>query len=128
MRPIHLVLLAATGCVINANPNDPPSILWAEVTCSYDEPLDDWIWTFDAEVFDRDGADDVRQVEAQVFDDRTGRWVDAFALERTADPEWWGVSWVEADTALFCGDRYAIDFIATDWDGATDLYGVLIGP
>lgn len=117
-----LAILPLTGCIVVTN--DPPDIRWAEVTCGFDPAYRDWVWTFEAEVYDDD--DDVRFVDAHVYDDWTDEWVDSFALEPDRG-ELWFSAWTQISTALYCGDPYTIDFVAEDGLRSTDLYTVQIG-
>jgi len=117
-----LAWLSLSGCIIVDN--QPPEISWAEVTCGHDAVLRDWVWTFEADVWD--DRDAVRFVDAHVYDDWTNDWVDSFALDPERRGTWFG-AWSESQTALYCGDAYVIDFVAEDDYRSTDVFTVRMG-
>ncbi len=124
MTRAWLVLLALPGCIV-VDLDEPPWIRWAEATCGYDPGLRAWTWTFEADVFDRDG--DVRFVDAHVYDEIAGVWADSFPLDPEVGSTLWYSAWTERSTYLYCGDPYAIDFVAEDARLNTDVYTVYIG-
>jgi hypothetical protein len=124
------VLPLLTGCVIEVvdtsgggsngggssiNFNDAPSIDWADAGCYWDSYNGDYVWWFEADVFDRDGFYDVDAVYADIYDAR-GYWVDGFELfQETPAPEIWFSDWLEFSTFLDCGYKgYTVEFTAFD--------------
>ena len=133
------VLPLLTGCVIevqdvsssNGNNhyevyNDAPVIDYADAGCYWDNYNRDYIWWFEADVFDSDGYGDVAAVYADLFDSN-GHWVDGFELfQETPAPELWFSDWLELSTYLDCswGD-YIVEFTAYDWSDAYDNVSVV---
>jgi len=123
----NVVLLAcgalASGCVVYTN-DDPvpagpanytPYVSWADGGCYYDPYYVDDIWYFEANVEDPDGIYDVTNVYADVYDGRTGEWVETFELFPTADPSYWFSDWLGSTTWLDCYyGGYEVDIVAYD--------------
>ena len=119
-----MIALWLAGCVFELN--NPPLVDFAEVECGFDRTFGDVLWTFDAAVLDADGASDVRFVTAEVFDDRTGFFVEAIRLQPVRGSTFWEAVFLERDSLLFCGDLYLIDFVAEDSFGQVDVLTVVL--
>jgi len=134
MTRTFLAALAAlsTGCiVVDADRHDPPPanlppyISWADAGCYWDPYGGDYVWSFEAEVDDPDGALDVSIVYADVYDDWTGEWIDGFELYPVEGITWYS-DWWQVSTWLDCSYPYnVVEFVAYDvfdaWD-AVDVY------
>ncbi len=119
-------MLAVTllgGCIF-VDVDEPPRIDWAEATCGYDAGYRDWVWTFEAHAWDEDG--DLAFVDADVYDEYSGAWLDSFPLESEPGRTWFS-AWLERTTRLYCGDPYIIDFVAEDGLGNGAIYTVYLG-
>ena len=126
MRIAALALFAASGCVVYEEdhyyeepPPEPvnyaPDVTWAEAGCYWDGYYYDDIWYFSAEVDDPNGVYDVIAVYADVYDNRTGAWVDSFELYPTNDPYVWFSDWLGSSTYLSCHYYdYSVDLVAYD--------------
>ncbi len=129
---IGLVGLTATGCVVypsggggggTPTPNYSPYITWADAGCYYDGGYRDDIWYFEADVDDGNGPLDVAAVFADVYDGRSGQWIETFELFPTADPYTWFSDWLGSSTWLDCYyGGYEVDIVAYD---VYDAYDVL---
>jgi hypothetical protein len=137
-QPSILLALAlpifSTGCIFidgtsvsgtDNTPNDSPTIAYADAGCWYDSFEQDYVWWFEADVYDDDGAWDIDEVYADVFDTRNSSWVDSFALSTWNDITF-SADWAETWTNLTCGyGDYEVDFVAYDaWD-AYDVYTIV---
>lgn len=128
------LIAALSGCIIvDDGPDAPPpavvvnSAPWVDAGdagCAFDPSYGQDIWYFDAWVADADGAFDVVQVWADVWDDRSGVLVESFALYPTDDPTYWYADY--ATPNLNCWfPYYSVDLVAYDsWDqaGAITVY------
>ena len=123
-----LALAMASGCVVYTDDDhhDPipepvnytPYVNWADAGCYWDDYNGDFIWYFEAEVWDDDGWTDISAVYADVFDAR-GELVDSFELyHENPDPDIWFSDWLQYSTALDCYyGGYTVEVIAYDsWD------------
>ncbi|MSQ02668.1 MAG: hypothetical protein EXR71_12395 [Myxococcales bacterium] len=125
--------LFASGCFVYTDapthPDDPPPqvapvIDWADASCYRDEALHDDVWWFEADIFDKNGLDDVVAVYADVYDGYTGDWVDAFALDYDGGNTWYS-AWPARSTWLDCDYYdYIVDFVAEDTLGEGDIYSL----
>jgi hypothetical protein len=119
-----------SGCFVYADSPAPvrnaaPFISYADAGCYPDDYYHDFVWYFDSDVEDADGANDVSEVYADVYDDWTGEWVDGFELYPEAGITWYS-SWVGASTYLDCTySGYVVDISAVDIFGATDVVSVV---
>ncbi|MED5369890.1 MAG: hypothetical protein VX899_02640 [Myxococcota bacterium] len=127
-------LSLASGCVVyndNDGPDrDPvyvnytPTIAWADSGCYWDDYNQDFIWWFEAEVYDDNGRTDLTGVYADIYDPY-GNFIDSFELYReTPDPDIWFSDWLQYSTNVDCYyGGYQVDFIAydtyEDWDVVT---------
>ena len=127
-------LSLASGCVVyndNDGPDrDPvyvnytPTIAWADSGCYWDDYNQDFIWWFEAEVYDDNGRTDLTGVYADIYDPY-GNFIDSFELYReTPDPDIWFSDWLQYSTNVDCYyGGYEVDFIAydtyEDWDVVT---------
>jgi hypothetical protein len=123
--------LALSGCFVYADPdpkpvrNAAPYISFAEAGCEPDRAYNDFVWWFDADIEDADGANDVSEVYVDVYDGWTGEWVDGFPLDPVGGVTWYS-AWVGGSTYLDCTyPDYEVDFTAVDIFGATDLVTVI---
>lgn len=118
-----------SGCFVYADtphstPNAAPAIVYADAGCYPDDYYHDFVWYFDADVEDWDGANDVSEVYADVYDDWTGEWIDGFELFPEGGVIWYS-SWVGNSTYLDCTyTGYVVDFTAFDIFGASDVVSV----
>jgi len=132
---IGLAALTTSGCVVYPSsgggggntyepaPNATPYINWADAGCYYDGYFNDDIWYFQADVDDANGVFDVTAVYADVYDIRTGQWVETFELFPTSDPYVWFSDWLGSSTYLDCYyGGYEVDIVAYD---VYDAYDVL---
>ncbi len=135
------LLVTAAGCIVyEDNPdtvyvvddNDAPVVVYnaapyvfdAYSGCYFDRGYRDDIWFFDAWVDDPDGALDVVQVWADVYDDWTGQLIESFELYPTQNPQQWYSDWLVSSTWLDCWyDGYSVDIVAYDsfeaWGAST---------
>lgn len=137
-----LGLALFTGCVyVDRDDNEPrhddeiiiveqtnymPEIYDAVAGCEWDAYNADDIWYFEAAVDDYNGLNDVREVWADVWDERTGEWVESFELYRTSDSRVWFSDWLASSTYLSCWNpNYTVDFVAYDRDGEYDVLTVV---
>lgn len=125
---LALTLATSTGCLfvdrdVRRDPvvppvvvvNAAPYILEATSGCYYDAYNVDDVWYFDAIVDDADGALDVTQVWADVYDEQTGYLVESFPLDPTTDPTYWTSEWLVSTSNLDCWyPLYVIDVVAYD--------------
>jgi hypothetical protein len=100
--------------------NSTPWVDAANAGCAYDPSYNQDIWYFEAWTNDYDGAFDVVQVWADVYDDRSGALVESFALYPTDDPTYWYADYL---TGLNCWyPSYSVDLVAYDsWDAASAI-------
>ena len=115
-----------TGCIVVESDYDTgydepvvlnyaPEVLFAEAGCYWDNSYRDDIWYFEAEVTDMDGAYDLTQVWADVYDEWDGTLVESFELYPTEVPGLWFSDWLGSTTWLDCFYQdYTVDFIAYD--------------
>lgn len=122
-RFLSLVLLSGACVVYEDDGPDPvpapvnyaPELTWADGGCYWDDQYRDFIWWFEADVDDPNGVYDVTQVWVDVYDDRTGAWVDAFELFPTNDPYYWFSDWLGSTTWLDCNyNAYYAEIGAAD--------------
>ncbi len=105
--------------------NSAPYIFSADAGCFWDAAYRDDIWTFEADVDDADSPFDVVAVYADVYDERTGIWVDSLPLYPTDDPYFWVSDWAGHSTYLDCHyGGYVVDFVAYDSLDAIDIISV----
>jgi hypothetical protein len=150
MRPLTatlalpvLALFTATGCIVvddsgdNRPPPPPPppvvvnyapEVGDAEAGVYWDNGYRDDIWYFDAFVQDGDGARDVTEVWADVYDDygRGDGYIESFELFPTNDPNVWFSDWMGSSTYLdpyYAG--YSVDIVAYDSYGDTGYVTVM---
>ena len=131
-RPAALAaaLLSLSGCYVYtdrpvAPRNASPVFTYADAGCAPDEYYDDFVWYFDADVEDFDGANDVVEVYADVYDSWNGEWVDGFDLYAEGGVTWYS-AWVGRSTYLDCTyPDYVVDLTAVDIYGATDVIAVV---
>ena len=137
---LTLGALAAPGCVVHdtsggpppttgggvtVETNAPPVITWANAGCYWDSYYRDDIWYFEADVDDPNSPYDVVAVYADVYDARSGAWVDSFELYPTSDPYYWFSDWLGSSTYLACGyPDYVVDVWAYDSYDAEDALSV----
>jgi hypothetical protein len=124
-------LATLPGCFVYADSDAPgprntaPYFTYAEAGCYPDDYYHDFVWYFDADVQDGEGANDVSEVYADVFDSWTGEWVDGFELYPEGGVIWYS-AWVGSSTWLDCTYAgYEVDFTAVDIFGATDVVTVI---
>lgn len=139
MRYIVLALVPGlTGCIVRAddqrfaNPPPPvavnhaPYVYRAEAGVYWDDFNYDDIWHFTAQVDDPDGVYDVTAVYVDIYDDRSGQFVDTFELYPTGDAYTWFSDWLGRSTYLDPWyDAYRVDFVVYDTygdAGATTVY------
>ncbi|MFN7145839.1 MAG: hypothetical protein ACK4YP_18835 [Myxococcota bacterium] len=102
-------------------PNTAPFITYADAGCYPDDYYHDFVWYFDADVEDYEGANDVAEVYADVYDAWDGTWVDGFELYAEGGVTWYS-AWVGASTYLDCTyPDYEVDITAVDIFGAADV-------
>ena len=127
-----LPLYSLTGCFVSvggggmdtAVPDAAPTITYADASCYWDRGYDDYVWYFEADVDDWDGTVEVAGVYADVYDQWTGEWVDAFELYPEAGITWYS-AWVGQTTYLDCEYyNYTVEFTAEDVYGAQDIVDV----
>ncbi len=105
-----------------------PRITYKDAGCYFDaatpdNPMgyNDYVWYFEADATDANGAADVAQVYADVYDDPTGDWVDSFDLAPDQGVTWYS-AWVGSSTYLDCTyPGYVVDITAVDLAGMTDV-------
>lgn len=124
-----LTLSLTSGCIVVADDNDPaprpvnvaPYVNWADAGCYYDSYYNDFIWWFETEVWDDNGAQDVVAVYADVYDAR-GTFVETFQLfPEGPTPQIWFSDWLQYSTYLDCYySGYQIDIVAYDSFDAYD--------
>ncbi|MCB9762892.1 MAG: hypothetical protein H6739_24035 [Alphaproteobacteria bacterium] len=125
-----------SGCVVVADNdyeepapvyNYLPAIGPAASGCYWDDGYRDFIWWFEAEVYDDDGPGDVAEVWADVYD-VYGNHIETFRLYReTPDPYYWFSDWLQYSTNLDCYyGGYEIDIVA--YDRMDDYDAVTIYP
>ncbi|MFT5685356.1 MAG: hypothetical protein ACI8RZ_006307 [Myxococcota bacterium] len=130
---IGLAAMTTSGCVVYSDggggggyvepvPNATPYINWANAGCYYDGSFNDDIWYFEADVDDANGVNDVTAVYADVYDVRTGQWVETFELFPTNDPYIWFSDWLGQSTYLDCNyGGYEVEIVAYDIFDAYDV-------
>ena len=115
------------GCVVYADndddvvvvqqpaPNYAPVVTWADGGCYWDSYYRDHIWWFEATIDDGNSPYDVVEAYADVYDSRTGAWVDSFELYPTNDAFYWFSDWLGSSTWLDCAyGGYVVDIVAYD--------------
>jgi len=131
------ILLLSLGCVVTVHDSDPdpvpplppaeeaPFIEWADAGCYWSAVDRDFVWWFEADVFDANGFEDVSAVYADVLD-WDGQFVDSFELYQNLDDKIvWGSDWFELSTWLDCRyPDYIVEFLAYDWLGGVDVLDV----
>jgi hypothetical protein len=135
MTTAALALAALSGCVVVSDDhhephpqpayvNYMPEIAWADSGCYWDDYNHDFIWWFDAGVYDANGRQDIVAVYADVYDYQ-GHLIDSFELyPEMPDPDEYYSDWLQHTTYLDCyRDDYVVDFVAYDtfdeWDVAS---------
>ncbi len=124
--------LTLPGCFVYTDdpgpkptPNAAPYFTFTEAWCEPDEYYHDFVWSFDADVEDPDGSNDVSDVYVDVYDAWNGEWVDGFPLDRIDGITWYS-AWVGSSTYLDCTyPDYEVDFTAVDIFGASDTITVV---
>ncbi len=107
--------------------NVAPEIEEAAAGCYWSPAYKDYIWWFEAVIWDPNGHRDVDVVYADVYEFDSGEWVDSFELyDETNDPMVWFSDWLEDSTWLDCsrGD-YFVDITVFDGDDLYDFTQVL---
>jgi hypothetical protein len=123
--PMAAAALALPACyyVHDDGPPAPvdtaPYITYADAGCYWDDYYRDYVWYFDVDVEDVEGAKDVVAVYADVYDEWDGSWVDGFDLYYEGGVTWYS-AWVGHTTYLDCGyPDYVVDITAVDsWNDA----------
>ena len=108
--------------------NVAPEIEDAAAGCYWSPAYSDYIWWFEATIWDANGLRDIEVVYADVYEYDSGEWVDSFELyDETNDPMVWYSDWMEYSTWLDCssGD-YFVDVTVFDSDDAYDFTQVLL--
>lgn len=130
-------VIALSGCVVHSSDVDRapvavvvdnfvPEILEADVGVFYDAREFDDVWYFDATVDDYDGALDVTQVWADVYDDVTGINVASYELYPTDDVNFWTLEIFGSTSGLDpFYPYYSVDIVAYDTFSDYDIYTVL---
>ncbi|MCB9796810.1 MAG: hypothetical protein H6741_29265 [Alphaproteobacteria bacterium] len=123
----------ASGCVVVTDDNDTPPapveyapyVSYADAGCYWDDYNYDFIWWFEADVWDDNGQPDISEVWADVYDAR-GALVQSFQLFReTSDPAYFFSDWLQYSTALDCYyGGYEVDIVAYDRLGYYDAVAV----
>ena len=105
---------------------EAPFIEWADAGCFWSSFEGDFLWWFQADVFDANGFEDVSAVYADVLD-WNGQWVDSFELYQDYNQQLtWYSDWRELSTWLDCRyPDYLIEFVAYDWLGGVDAIDVV---
>ena len=118
---LALSALAMPGCVVykggppHPQANRPPYLTWADGGCYFDPAFDDDLGYFEATVDDANGPLDVVAVYADVYDGRSGEWIETFELFPTEDPYYWFSDWIGQTTRLDCYyGGYEVDIVAYD--------------
>lgn len=128
-------VLAATiglsGCFVYTDGPDPkprnaaPYFDFVDAWCEPDPYYDDFVWAFEADVYDPNGANDVVDVYVDVYDTWDGAWIDGFPLDPIGGVTWYS-AWVGNTTYLDCTyPGYEVDFVAVDVFGETDVVTVV---
>lgn len=122
-----LLALALPGCVVYTDGpplgdgNHAPELTYTDAGCYWDPYYADYVWYFEADADDAEGALDVEMVYADVYDDYTGEWVDGFDLLPDQGITWFS-AWVGGSTYLDCTwAGYVVDITAVDTAGARDI-------
>lgn len=132
------LLALSTGCIfikevdrrdgfVDPDPpvftNFAPEVYDGVALCEYSAADFDDILFVDAVVDDPNGAGDVVQVYADVYDERSGQLVQSFPLYPTNDPGYWFSDWLVSSTVIDCWyPDYTVDLVAYDH---SDAYGAL---
>lgn len=118
----------ATGCIVNVDgpgqaPNLKPEVVAPLAGCYWSPADNTYVWYFDTYADDPDGAWDVDEVWADVYDLYYGdAFIQSFPLYRTNDPSRWYSDWLGWSTSLDCRyGGYVVDIVAYDAYGAFDL-------
>jgi hypothetical protein len=94
---------------------DCPVFFGADALQGWSENSQDYLWTFDANVWDVDGEDDVVTVTATLEDPDTGDPLYTVDLGFVDSALTWQGAALQADTGLDCCQiLYAVRFVATD--------------
>lgn len=125
-------LVPLAGCFVYTDdpgphpaPNAAPYFDYADAWCEPDGYYHDFVWAFEADVLDPDGANDVAEVYVDVYDTWDGAWVDGFPLDPIGGVTWYS-AWVGSSTYLDCTyPDYEVDFVAVDIFGAEDIVTVV---
>lgn len=126
---LSLVSLLASGCIVYTDPplpepNRAPELAYADAGCYWDYSYGDYVWYFDADATDPNGAGDVIAVYADVYDDYTGEWIDGFDLLPEEGITWYS-AWVGSTTFLDCSQPiYVVDITAVDRGDLADVVTV----
>ncbi len=130
--PAVLGLLA--GCFVYADPaagprhgvNDAPHLSNVDASCYWDDYYGDYVWWFMVDAEDRDGADDVVVVYADVLDNWDGQVADSFELYPDQGVTWYS-AWQERSTYLDCEYYdYTVVFTASDTAENEDAVELLV--
>ena len=121
------VAALTSGCIIVADEGpgaSPPVITYAYAGCYADDYYRDFVWEFEADVSDDAGGSSIAEVFADVYDDRTGEWVDGFELYPEGGITWYS-AWVGGSTWLDCQyPYYVVDITAVAIDQRQDTVSV----
>lgn len=124
-----LPVLGLSGCFVYTDPgpapNQAPYFDYADAWCEPDNASHDFIWAFEADALDPNGANDVSEVYVDVYDTWDGAWVDGFPLDPVGGVTWYS-AWMGSSTYLDCTYAgYEVDFTAVDIFGASDTVTVV---
>lgn len=127
---ILAALALAPACIVvdgtgpGPGPNEPLTITYADAGCFWDDYYRDDVVFFDIDAADGNAGLDVESVWADVYDDRSGGWVDGFELYPEQGITWYS-AWIGSSTYVDCGyPYYSVDFTAQTWDGRVDVVTV----
>lgn len=97
--------------------NSAPYVVDGEAGCYWSDYYADEIWYFEVVADDPDGALDVVEVWADVYDEWSGgQFVESFELYPDEyDDTLWFSDWLQSSTYLGCGyDGYSVDLVVYD--------------
>lgn len=126
-----LLFLSMTSCYVpqgssstynphSSRPDNGPMIEAVKASCYYNYTYDDYMWYFDAWIhYPRYDYEEIVDVYVEIYD---GPYlINSFPLYHDRE-KFWTSSWIEGiETDLWCGVRYEIDFIASDYYGNYDI-------
>lgn len=132
-RPLALAAAAAMlpACIVYEDDvhqpagNAAPWIEYAYAECYWDPAYADYVWWFEADVDDPDGASDVESVWADVYYIDDGALADGGFELVWYDGITYDSAWVGASTYLDCTwPGYFVEITAYDYAGAYDVVSV----